>query len=1202
MSIAIANVDVSADTFSNLIGKVNQALGAISNHVITVDNSSSGNSSSGNGYITGIFGANTIFAGTALRGGSVASPATLIITSNVTMQANLLVVGTISHINSVSLANTLVVTGNTNLSNTLIVTGNTRLSNTLVVTGNTNLSNTLIVTGNTRLSNTLTVTGNTTLSNTLTVTGNTRLSNTLVVTGNTTLANTLIVTGNTTLSNTLDVTGNTNLSNTLTVTGNTTLANTLVVTGNTTLSNTLTVTGNTTLSNTLVVTGNTTLANTLIVTGNTTLSNTLVVTGNTTLDNTLTVTGPTTMQVSDENPALKITQSGTGHALYVEDTTSPDPNPTVITNDGVFIAGSNSQITINGAVARIQSISTEVGTGTNYLAAGYANLSNQGARITFYKSRSENTALYSAVTNGDQIARLDFFADDGGQPIEASRIMVLNNGTPGPNSMPTSMYFYVTGEGSNSALSGGPKLAIFANGNVSVGGSITPTAKFVVTGTANVSGNAAFGSQLSVGGQLSVTGNTTLANTLVVTGNTNLSNTFSVIGNTTLANTLTVTGNTALANTLTVTGNTTLANTLVVTGNTRFSNTLTVTGNTTLANTLTVTGNTDIIGNTNLGSTLIVTGNTTLSRLTVSGNTTINGNTNLSNTLIVTGNTTLSKLNVTGNTDIIGNTNLGSTLNVTGDIRASANVYGTLATVSQPYITSNNTNYLNGQPSSYYTNATNIITGTINTARISGDYNNITSVGILTNLFVTGNASLANTLTVIGNTNLANTLTVTGNVNFSNTVTVTGNATFSNTVTINNLIVTGNTNIDTGTLYIDNVNDRIGIGNTSPDAKLTVTGAANVSGNVAIGGGLTVTGNTIFDDKVTFLTDINVSNAIFQGPANIQSNDTNPTLKITQSGSGHALYVEDQISPDSTPTVITSTGYLVSGANAAVTVKTAYRIQSLVDSGGSYLAATTANIHNQGARYGFYKTRSGNIETYSAVANGDQIGRLDFYADDGGQPIEAARIMVLNNGTPGPNSMPSAIHFYTTGESSNNALTSGPKLSIVANGNVGVGSGTPTEKLYINGNLITIGNAVFSDQVTITGNTTIDNGTFVLDTVLNTVGIGAPTPNTKFSVAGPIALSVPVKVSSTSYTVTATDASIIFDTTANCNVVMPAAATYPGRILYVKTIAARTINSTSASIKPIDSNTAANNILTNVAGKFAMLQSDGSNWVIMMNN
>ena len=41
MSIAIANVDVSADTFSNLIDKVNQALDAISNRVITVDNSSS---------------------------------------------------------------------------------------------------------------------------------------------------------------------------------------------------------------------------------------------------------------------------------------------------------------------------------------------------------------------------------------------------------------------------------------------------------------------------------------------------------------------------------------------------------------------------------------------------------------------------------------------------------------------------------------------------------------------------------------------------------------------------------------------------------------------------------------------------------------------------------------------------------------------------------------------------------------------------------------------------------------------------------------------------------------------------------------------------------------------------------------------------------------------------------------------------------
>jgi uncharacterized membrane protein len=198
--------------------------------------------------------------------------------------------------------------------------------------------------------------------------------------------------------------------------------------------------------------------------------------------------------------------------------------------------------------------------------------------------------------------------------------------------------------------------------------------------------------------------------------------------------------------------------------------------------------------------------------------------------------------------------------------------------------------------------------------------------------------------------------------------------------------------------------------------------------------------------------------------------------------------------------------------------------------------------------------------------------------------------------------MPTYIYFYTTNDGANNALTGGPKLAIMSNGNIGVGTITPNAKFTVSGTANVSGNVTFNAQLNVSGNTNIDNGTFVLDTVLNTVGIGAPTPNTKLSVGGPIALSVPVKVSATSYTVTSTDASVIFDTTANCNIVMPAAATYPGRILYVKTIAARTINSTSASIKPIDSNTAANNILTNVAGKFAMLQSDGNNWVIMMNN
>jgi hypothetical protein len=44
------------------------------------------------------------------------------------------------------------------------------------------------------------------------------------------------------------------------------------------------------------------------------------------------------------------------------------------------------------------------------------------------------------------------------------------------------------------------------------------------------------------------------------------------------------------------------------------------------------------------------------------------------------------------------------------------------------------------------------------------------------------------------------------------------------------------------------------------------------------------------------------------GPLNIQTSNSNPALKIVQTGSGAGLLVEDSTSPDSTPFIITSTG------------------------------------------------------------------------------------------------------------------------------------------------------------------------------------------------------------------------------------------------------------------------------------------------------
>jgi hypothetical protein len=83
--------------------------------------------------------------------------------------------------------------------------------------------------------------------------------------------------------------------------------------------------------------------------------------------------------------------------------------------------------------------------------------------------------------------------------------------------------------------------------------------------------------------------------------------------------------------------------------------------------------------------------------------------------------------------------------------------------------TSNNASNFNGQPASFYANAQNITSGTLNTARISGEYTGITAVGTLANLTVTANA-----------------------------------------------------NFDTGTLFVDAVNNRVGVRTTTPSVALHI--------------------------------------------------------------------------------------------------------------------------------------------------------------------------------------------------------------------------------------------------------------------------------------------------------------------------------------------------------------------------------------------
>lgn len=80
------------------------------------------------------------------------------------------------------------------------------------------------------------------------------------------------------------------------------------------------------------------------------------------------------------------------------------------------------------------------------------------------------------------------------------------------------------------------------------------------------------------------------------------------------------------------------------------------------------------------------------------------------------------------------------------------------------------------------------------------------------------------------------------------------------------------------------------------------------------------------------------------------------------------------------------------------------------------------------------------------------------------------------------------------------------------------------------------------------------------------------------------------------------DSSIIFNGAGSLTITLPTASSFSGRILRIKTIAAQTVVSASSNVVPLVGGAAGTAILAATAGKWADLQSDGTNWIIMASN
>ena len=224
-------------------------------------------------------------------------------------------------------------------------------------------------------------------------------------------------------------------------------------------------------------------------------------------------------------------------------------------------------------------------------------------------------------------------------------------------------------------------------------------------------------------------------------------------------------------------------------------------------NGLLVVGSANVAGSLSVGGEFNITGNVTFSGTSNGDFKPINNNYSLGDADQRWG---LSATTI----DVSGTSTLSNTLTVAGQSTFSANV-----------IPNSNNVQLGDTTKRWdlYANNANVLTFSVN-------------VGTAANLNVSNTATVNGTLIV--NPGLANAFVVTGNSTHSN-VTLSGNVSNFN----------GNSNFDSGVLFVDATNNRVGFNNTTPDATVTITGTANVSANVTFGGFIRVGSQDIINSS-----------------------------------------------------------------------------------------------------------------------------------------------------------------------------------------------------------------------------------------------------------------------------------------------------------------------------------------------------------------
>ncbi len=253
----------------------------------------------------------------------------------------------------------------------------------------------------------------------------------------------------------------------------------------------------------------------------------------------------------------------------------------------------------------------------------------------------------------------------------------------------------------------------------------------------------------------------------------------------------------------------------------------------------------------------------------------------------------------------------------------------------------------------------------------------------------------------------------------------------------------------------------VGIGNTAPDATLKVTGTANVSGNVVIGGSLNAANVTasLFTGNVTG-TASNATNLNSQ-PGSYYTNATNITTGTLPFAQLPANVVNTSAAFTITGMYTFSNGITFSntitanGSNGTA----GYVLTSSGATGNVYWAAASAGV-NTAAQYSWSNTQtfSSNV-TFSSFILGNNIQASNGFISLGSYNNTFSHGIVMDYVTGmgrisvGP---ADGITFY------NGNVATTATMTISNTGNVGIGNTVPATMLQIGGNYGVIAQTIAS--------------------------------------------------------------------------------------------------------------------------------------------